>query len=269
VVNAMRSAAVGLLNLLFPEDCRVCGESLNARSSKRFRVPVCTKCLARPESLAADFYCVACHTPFVNQFPLDETGRCGLCRQGLQGFDAVYSFASYEGRLRQLLHLFKYDRVRSLAPYFGEWLALTLPTEQAFDVIVPMPLHWAKRRERGFNQAKLLAKEVSRRWNVPVRSVVRRRKSTASQAGLTNSKRRANVRGAFKIRHGIRLDGLRVLLVDDVFTTGSTASACARVLKRAGAQHVAILVVGRTDRRLALDIPNPQFAVSAAGSPTL
>jgi len=192
--------------------------------------------------------------PFVNRFPLDETGRCGLCRLGLQGFDAVYSYGSYEGTLRELVHLFKYGGVRPLAGTFGKFLAQALPREAAFDVIVPMPLHWFKQWQRGFNQSDLLAREIGKKWNVPVRTVIRRKKATLPQAGLTNAKRRANVSGAFKTARGRPLAGMRVLLVDDVVTTGATASACARVLKRAGAAHVSLLALARTDRRQAVEL---------------
>jgi len=192
--------------------------------------------------------------PFVNRFPLDETGRCALCRLGLQGFDAVYSYGSYEGTLRQLVHLFKYGGVRPLAGTFGNFLARALPRETSFDVIVPMPLHWFKQWQRGFNQADVLAREIGKKWRVPVRNVIRRRRATLPQAGLTNAKRRANVRGAFQISRGKPLRGMRVLLVDDVVTTGATASACARVLKRAGAAHVALLALARTDRRQAVEL---------------
>ena len=198
--------------------------------------------------------------PFVNRFPLDETGRCALCRLGLQGFDAVYSYGSYEGTLRELVHLFKYGGVRPLAGTFGRFLIQALPRETTFDLIVPMPLHWFKRWQRGFNQADLLARVIGKKWNVPVRSVIRRRRATSPQAGLTNAKRRANVRGAFQITRGRSLQGMRVLLVDDVVTTGATASACARVLKRAGVEHVALLVLARTDRRAAVEL-----AFTAAG----
>jgi len=193
--------------------------------------------------------------PFVNRFPLDESGRCALCRLGLRGFDAVYSYGSYEGTLRQLVHLFKYDGMRPLARPLGRYLVEALPREAHFDLIVPLPLHWLKQWQRGFNQADLLAREVGRKWGVPVRNVMRRRRATSPQAGLTNAKRRANVRGAFRLAGagGRRLEGMRVLLVDDVVTTGATASACARILKRAGAAHVALLALARTDRRTAVD----------------
>ena len=263
VRNAAEKTWCAFVNLIFPDDCRVCGEPLQHVS----RIPVCRRCLAEPAPLTAEFFCVACRMPFVNRFPLDENGRCALCRLGLSGFDAVYSYGSYEGALRTLIHLFKYDGVRPLAPRFGKFLALALPREERFDVIVPMPLHWLRRYQRGYNQSALLAREIAGRWNAPVRNLVRRSRATKPQAGLTNSKRRVNVAGAFKIRRGTRLDGMRVLLVDDVLTTGASASACARVLKRAGARHVAVLALARTDRRSALiDRQDSNAASAAAGS---
>ncbi len=237
-----------LVNTVFPDDCRVCGEPLRHVS----RIPVCPRCLDDHAPLTADYACIACRMPFVSRFPLDEDGKCAMCRLGATGFDAVYSYGSYDGALRKLVQLFKYDRVRPLAAHFGKLLAIALPREERFDVIVPMPLHWTRRWERGYNQAHLLAREISTRWNTPVRTIVRRKRATQPQAGLTNSKRRLNVEGAFKMKPGIRLDGMRVLLVDDVLTTGATASACARVLKRAGARQVTLLAVARTDRRMYL-----------------
>jgi ComF family protein len=186
----------------------------------------------------------------------------------LQGFDAVYSYGSFEGTLRQLIHLFKYGGVQPLARVFGERMALALPREHSFDAIVPMPLHWWKRWRRGFNQADLLAREIGRRWNVRVRGVMLRTRATAPQAGLTNAQRRLNMRGAFRVKRGVRLDGLRVLLVDDVFTTGATASACARALKRAGAKNVSLLTLARTDRRIALsDFTIPPAVAEDAAPP--
>src|SRR5262249_47287674 len=102
--HTVSKALCGLLNVVFPDECRICGESLQHFS----RLPICNRCLGDPAPLVAEFYCIACRTPFVNRFPLDETGRCMICRLGLQGFDSVYSYGSYEGTLRKLVHLFKY-----------------------------------------------------------------------------------------------------------------------------------------------------------------
>jgi competence protein ComFC len=197
---------------------------------------------------------VQCRAPFRNRFPLDEQGRCALCRRGLRGFDAAYSFGFYEDELRELIHLFKYGRVQTLVKPLGRLLASALPRERSFDVVVPMPLYWRKRWQRGFNQAALLSREVSRRTHVPVANALRRVKNTAAQAGLTNAKRRLNVSGAFLAKSRSALRGKRVLLIDDVLTTGATAASCARALKAAGAAEVTLLTLARADRRLDLDL---------------
>jgi ComF family protein len=262
-LSAVRRAVCGLLDLVFPEECRVCGEALHEIS----RIPVCGRCLAAPEPLHTEFFCATCRTPFVNRAPLDDEGRCALCRLGLNGFDQVYSFGSYEGSLRELIHLFKFHGVQTLRRPLGAFLALALPRETSFDAIVPMPLHWRRRWERGFNQSDLLAREIARRWNVPVRRLARRKKATVPQAGLTSAQRRLNVRGAFTVRRGVRLDGMRLLLVDDVLTTGATASACAGALKRAGAAQVSFLTLARRDRRSAVqDLEQAGAAVAGTGS---
>ena len=120
-----------------------------------------------------------------------------------------------------------------------------------------MPLHWRKRWQRGFNQADLLAGEIGRRTHTPVRNALRRVRNTASQAGLTSAKRRENVSGAFlpsrRATNRRALDGRSVLLIDDVMTTGATAAACARALKRGGARQVTLLTLARADRRLMFD----------------
>jgi ComF family protein len=175
-----------------------------------------------------------------------------LCRRGLAGFDAAISYGEYSGALRQLIHLFKYAKVSTLADEFGTLLSRALPREQRFDVLVPMPLHWMRRWHRGFNQSELLARALSRRTGIPVSNAMRRRRSTPPQAGLTNAERRTNVAGAFAVRSRKAVEGKHVLLIDDVLTTGATASACASVLKRAGAKRVSVLTLARVDRRKTL-----------------
>lgn len=225
-------------------------------------MPVCPACLDTPKPLDADYFCSSCRTPFRNAFPLDEHGRCALCRLGVRGFDAAYCFGAYEGALRELIHLFKYGGMRPLAKPLGEMLASAIPRDQSFDCVVPVPLHWRRRLGRGFNQSELLAEAVARRYAVPVVNAARRRKATAVQAGLSNAGRRQNVAGAFEVRRRSLVAGRRVLVVDDVMTTGATASACAAALKRAGARQVAVLTLARVDRRMAAE---PRRAGAAAG----
>jgi ComF family protein len=193
---------------------------------------------------------VSCRTPFINAFPLDAEGRCGLCRAGLRGFDAAYCFGSYEGTLRELIHLYKYGRIQTLSQPLAGFLASALPLDERFDAVTPVPLHWRKRWQRGFNQSELLARAIARRRGIPMVGALRRARSTQTQAGLSNTERRRNVAAAFQCRRASqKLDGRRVLLIDDVMTTGSTAAACARALRRAGAARVVLATVARVDRR--------------------
>jgi len=160
---------------------------------------VCRACLAEPRPLAAEYFCVLCRTPFLNPAPLDEEGRCELCRRGLRGFDVAYSFGAYQDTLRELIHLFKYTRIRTLAGPLGKMIASAVPGDQSFDAVVPVPLHWRRRLDRGFNQSELLARAVARRYGLPVTNAVRRGRTTIAQAGLSNARRRSNVAGAFTV----------------------------------------------------------------------
>lgn len=190
---------------------------------------------------------------------MDEDGRCRLCRAGLRGFDAAYSFAAYGDRIRELIHLLKYAGMKPLSGPLGAMIMAALPRDTRIDLIAPMPLHWIRRWQRGFNQAALLAREISRRTGIPVApAAVRRTRHTEAQAGLSNARRRGNVSGAFRASRRI-VAGKRVLLVDDVMTTGATATACALAIKRAGAQRVELITLARADRRL-LPSTNPQEA---------
>jgi ComF family protein len=211
------------------------------------RYPVCRRCIDALEPLSAEFFCTSCRTPFQNAFPLDAEGRCGLCRSGLRGFDAAYSFGAYEGVLRKLIHLFKYGKVRTLERPLTALLAQALPRDEVFDAVAPVPLYWWRRLQRGFNQSELLARGLSRRTGIPVVLALRRLRPTPAQAGLSNTARRQNMTRAFRAQ-GVQ--GKRILLIDDVMTTGSTAAACASALKQAGARRVALLTVARVDRRM-------------------
>ncbi|MEI9977287.1 MAG: ComF family protein [Ignavibacteriota bacterium] len=242
----VRTASHALFSLFFPDNCRICSEPLREVS----RVPVCRKCLRIPQPLDAEFYCVSCRTPFLNAFPLDGEGRCGLCRAGLRGFDAAYCFGSYEGTLRQLIHLYKYRQIQTLSRPLAELLLTALPLDECYDVVTAVPLHWRKKWQRGFNQSELLAQEIARHRGIPTVRALRRVRSTLTQAGLSNTERRKNVSAAFHCRRAAEsLRGKSVLLIDDVMTTGSTAAACARALKRAGVDKVVLATVARVDRR--------------------
>ncbi len=171
----------------------------------------------------------------------------------MRGFDRAYSYGFYEGPLRKLIHLFKYSGIKPLGKRLAGLLSRALPGEDdaGFDAVVPMPLHWRRRWRRGFNQSEILARLVAAERRIRMIDVVKRVRATAVQAGLTNSNRRKNVAGAFRVFKKAQVAGQRILLIDDVMTTGATASACASALKRAGARSVTLLTLARVDRRFA------------------
>lgn len=251
MVRPARKAFCGLFNLVFPDTCRVCTAPLENIS----RIPICPKCLTAPPPLEAEHWCDRCRAPFLSPWFL-VNGLCDVCRDDassstIQGFDTAYSFGSYEGELRRMIQLYKYERIHTLATPLGQFLISGLPTHERFEWIVPIPLHWRRRWHRGFNQAELLARVVAKHSGVPLVSAMRRKQPTAAQAGLSDAQRRTNTEHAFSVatRHRAGLKGKHVLLIDDVLTTGATLSAASRVLRRAGARRITVLTVARADRR--------------------
>jgi ComF family protein len=169
------------------------------------------------------------------------------------------AYGSYHGQLRSLVHLLKYEGMQPVAGRLGALLAETLePLASLADplLVVPVPMHPVKQRQRGFNHAELLARaamvEMRRRhpqWVLRLEAnLLKRVRVTVSQAGLTTHQRRQNLRGAFFVPRPARLAGQHVLLVDDIYTTGATARACSRVLMNAGAASVRVATVARAQR---------------------
>lgn len=242
----LHTALDSLATVFFPAPCRLCGELLTTAT----RIPVCPLCWGRVRPLELVCACVLCQRPLspVHQLA-DREPLCGLCRRGLQDFDRLRSFGGFDGALRDLLHLFKYNRVAPLARPLARLLGVVVHQEPALrqvDAVVPVPLHPRRERTRGYNQAELLARELARELHLELEtSALARIRDTASQTGLTPRQRRENVRGAFAVRAASRVAGRRILLIDDVATTGATLNACARTLKRAKAAAVEAVTVAR------------------------
>jgi ComF family protein len=223
-----------ILNLVFPQSCVLC----NSRILQRRWSVACPDCWSKLEPIPRPF-CPQCGMPA----PVIE-GPCGACRRGDHAFDFARSLFLFTDPMRAILHHFKYSGRVSLARPLGRQLRDHM-REEGFQgsVALPVPLHRARLRERGFNQAELLAQHLGLDVD---RSLLRRRKNTPSQTGLSRSQRALNLSAAFEVR---RTPPDCALVVDDVYTTGATLHEIAKTLKRAGTSRVEVLTVARVLRQ--------------------
>jgi len=245
-----------LVSVFFPAGCRLC-ERLLTRAS---RLPICEECLGSFPVLPA-CVCATCGSPALAATTLDGSGSgtvsdgdrrtCLDCLQRRYRFECARSYAAYRGALVRAVVLLKFERIDPLAAYFGEQVASIAKRDGLTgDIVVPVPLHRTRERERGFNQAELIARQAAKRLRLPLKPVLlKRTKARPDKHILSNEERWRIVRGAFATRPGSQVDNKRVLLVDDVMTTGATLDACAAALLEAGAKSVVGLTVARVVRR--------------------
>ncbi len=208
---------------------------------------ICGERLVSPFAFAAE--------PVQSAAESGET-RCGLCRRLEPPYIKATAYGSYDGGLRELIHLLKYNGVRPAANVLGRMLAEAVEDLQPHFsdseiLVVPVPLHARKARQRGFNQSELIARAAIKLKTAGGHfqlnaNLLERCRETTSQIGLSRHQRRENIRGAFRVTKPDEVRGREVLVVDDVFTTGTTVSECARILRRAGASKVYVGTVART-----------------------
>lgn len=231
--SAFRNPFRGLVSLFYPSFCAVCGAAIGPDEC------LCASCAGKAPRICPPF-CAKCSQPFAGAITGSFT--CANCADRALHFEAAVSAYRSRGVVREVIHSFKYSRQVHLRHLLGRWLGETLADPRLagrrFDLIVPVPLHPARQRERGFNQAELLARELHRSSRLPMRNVLQRTRYTTTQTQFDRNQRMENLRGAFRLRRGSNVQDLRMLLVDDVLTTGSTLSECASVLREAGALSV-------------------------------
>jgi len=222
-----------IASLFYPALCAVCSEPISQAEY------LCDGCNRKAPRIKPPF-CATCSEPF--QGAITETFSCANCAHRLLHFAAAVAAYRSRGVVRQIVHDFKYGQQIHLRHPVAEWLIESLDDPRLrgrrFDVVVPVPLHPARKRERGFNQAELLAGILCARAGLAMREPLERIRYTTTQTAHDRAERMENLRDAFRLRKKADVRGLRVLLIDDVLTTGSTLSECARVLKRAGAISV-------------------------------
>lgn len=237
----LRPFLAAALDLVFPPLCHVCRRCIPSAGE----LHICPDCHDSMPPIASPL-CTVCGIPFEGA---GDDHPCGRCSTRHPAYDAARAALAYEGAGRDLIHAFKY---RSKTHLRRPLALLTIERLSGFigsglhDLVMPVPLHRKKLAVRGFNQSLLLGEILSRRFRIPLdRHALRRIRWTEPQINLPAGDRHSNVRGAFAVHDPPRVDGRRILLVDDVFTTGSTVEECARTLKRAGAVQVTVITVAR------------------------
>jgi ComF family protein len=264
-----------LLATLFPSDCSLCGGELDGLTG----AGICRKCWGDLQPWSGPL-CCRCGLFFPSERALESSDAlCGDCRRQEYAFDHARSFNLYTGNLRAAILQLKFQRRERLGQKLGELLCHLWPYVAGADfevpsILVPVPLHRDRRRQRGYNQAELLsqglARGLARRAGGAKTLLVETRclgrfRSTLPQTGLDPRTRRDNVRGAFSVAFPERIRQKAVLLVDDVMTTGATVSACAQALKRGGARRVVVLTLARATPQFP-DVASELLTIPAANS---
>ena len=228
-----------LFQFFLPPQCPCC-ERLLEEDQQGF----CSNCLSEIRWIEPPF-CSICGIPFISKEV--ESHPCGACVTHRKYFTMARAWGAFEGSLQEAIHRWKYEGKTRLTPFFAEWMVKGLNRywePDSLDLLIPVPLYTQRLRERGFNQALLLVKELSRRTGIPYRkTILQKKKPTIPQVNLSGAEREKGLRGAFHIIRNEELLGKSVLLVDDVYTTGATVNECSKVLLRGRAERVDVLTL--------------------------
>jgi len=240
IPKLLRGAGSAFLDLLYPPHCAICLNKTHAGEH------LCAACRKEAPVVRAPF-CNTCSAPFFGQ--IDGPFVCPNCRDRRFRFTCAVARYQSRGAVRELIHRFKYNGKVHVRGVLVDWLAETLDDARLqtplCDRIVPVPLHSTRERERGFNQARILAEGLARRSGIPLADCLKRTRYTTTQTIFDREERMENLRGAFQMRQSADVSNLHLLLIDDVLTTGSTVDECARVLTGAGAASVRVATVAR------------------------
>jgi ComF family protein len=240
-LRALRQIGGGLVDVVLPPRCLACGEIVEEPGA------LCGRCWGGITFFAPP-WCAGCGLPFPH--PMDPDAVCADCARERRAWDRARAVLRYDRRSRQLVLGLKHADRTHVAGAFGNWMQRAgVEVLAEADVLAPVPLHWTRLFQRRYNQAALLANAIAAAGGPPVAAdcLIRRRR-TPSQGHLGPLARERNVRGAFAVRRPSDIAGRRIVIVDDVMTTGATVDECARVLKRAGAVWVGVLTLARALR---------------------
>jgi len=227
-------------DLIFPPHCAVCETAIDSGEW------LCSACLKEVRPLRPP-RCEACSHPLSGEIP--SRFVCPNCRDAPFEFEFAAAALRAGGSAREMIHRLKYAGERRLAEPLGSWLVDALADDRFgdfdIDLLVPVPLHPTRRRDRGYNQSALLAAVASRHTGIPWSEALQRTRYTETQTHLDRIHRMRNLQEAFQVRQNANVKHLRIALIDDVLTTGSTLDGCARALLAAGAERVAAATVAR------------------------
>ena len=238
----------GLVSLLFPADCKICQHSLEP-----FNLTfICKDCWDKVEWVKAP-YCFQCSKPLSlsSAFQNISLLLCPECRRNNTYFEKLFVPTLYEGVMKKAIHLLKYNKkrgiLRSLEKIIKTYFSCVDFSFHHLDLVVPIPLHRKKLEERGFNQAELIARIITKYFQIPlIKNNLQRVKATVTQTTLSKKERERNIKGAFKVKNKDKFQAKNILLVDDVYTTGTTIKEAAKVLKKAKVKEIYVFTLART-----------------------
>ena len=243
LVSAIRDIFLGFLDVLYPRHCFACDKSLHEEENTY----ICERCLDIIIKTEAK-RCSKCGLKLGSGITSSSKG-CPGCKNDNLKFEKCFFVSDNTEPVRTLIYQFKYKKHMCLAAPLGTLLTNLLhqKTICEIDFVVPVPLHWKKKQERGFNQSELMAKKICKKFSIPISiNNLHRVKNTLSQTQLSRLQRQKNVKGAFEVKIPEKFFQKNVLLVDDVLTTGMTASECAKSLKNAGTNKVFLIALARS-----------------------
>lgn len=241
--NFFTNALTAAVDLFYPPRCVLCDKTLAGEEKY-----VCSECFDSLPLINGP-RCPRCSRPIRTRNGEDQL--CGMCRiQPNKNIKITVAASEYQGLMKRLIHLYKYERQQFLSNLFARIIAeqsIKMNLAENIDLLVPIPLHWTRKRWRGFNQAREICRGISRLIDVPVipKSAFKRVRKTTPQVQLNVASRTSNIHNAFGVRKTKYIKGKNIALVDDVYTTGATSGECARMLLNAGAESVSLLIIAR------------------------
>lgn len=233
-----------IINLLYPAICHSCG-----KKTIEWNKNLCSECIKKIEQRLPPF-CIKCGKQLVGE--PDMIDSCSDCKKDTLYFDRAWSVCHYDGIIKELVHNFKYKKTIGLAKEFSDIILNFMGKyniAKDAELVASIPMHPKRLFEREINQSDILAKNIAKRLRLAyTQGLLKKTKYTPLQSKLKRNERIKNLWGSFRIKNGSLVKNKNILLIDDIFTTGSTVNECAKILKKAGARYIEVVTLARGDR---------------------